>query len=104
MKVSEITADEYRKHKNAPVHGIEFPFDDLGYYKSEDGTLLGVLLKCKIDLDFAWVVLGPDERGDWRCINMGANFPGLTEAFRAMHEDISKQAGNEMYPQGDNNG
>lgn len=76
---------------------------ELEWFADENEHVLGLAALDRTDRDFAYVVLGRDEKGRFRCIDVNASYQSLNEARRHLFISMKQQAqaGSTVFPQGD---
>jgi len=76
---------------------------ELAWFSNEDETVLGILLLDTIDNDYASIVLGCDESGRFRAINVESSFPDKDSAVNWLHNIIKWHTCNSpaVFPQVD---
>lgn len=104
--VVPMTSERY----NAYVAWTRSPIYDaigreLEFFQNEAGTLIGVTILDRTDRDFGFVVLGRDEKGRFRCIDVNASMT-KTDARHALFASLRKhtESGQTVFPQGDEPG
>lgn len=77
--------------------------EELAWYSNGDETVLGVLLLDTIDNDYVSVVLGKDEGGRFRAIDVDSSFLDKESALTWLHNAIRWYTcnGPKIFPQGD---
>jgi hypothetical protein len=88
----------YAKHPNAGMTGRE-----VEWYSDAKENVLGAVVLDLIDNDWSWVVLGRDEAGLFRGIDLDVSTPSQAKARKALHERMRKhsESGESMFPQFD---
>lgn len=76
--------------------------EEIEFFSSKDERLIGVILRDVSDRDFAYVTLGRDEKGRYRCIDVLASLT-KTDARHKLFASIMRHAdtGAAVFPQGD---
>lgn len=76
---------------------------DYEYYADEAENVLGVLVLDVTDRDWNWVVLGRDERGAFRAIDVEVSIGPREEALQSLFIKLMSHAetGQTVFPQGD---
>jgi hypothetical protein len=98
---SQISLTEFNARMdraNAPVT----PFNvALEHWTDRQGVLLGVITIDRIDGDYGIVVLGRDERGQFRAVDVACSHPSLDQARDALKATMRKiaESGATMFPQ-----
>jgi hypothetical protein len=85
-----IYAVDPRDYPNIVAHGDPALHDNLAYYATDDDSVLGVVIRDRIDNDFAWVVLGEDadEAPGLRAVDMGHSRPSVPMGVGRIMVDI----------------
>lgn len=103
-KISKLRFDAiagYARHPRFALTG-----EEMAYYETEDGSLLGLIVKDRTDGDFAGMVFGRDAKLRFRCTSM-TNFLESSEMAR---DELAKSmsellnAPDEFHYQGDETG
>ena len=66
-------------HTRSPA--AAFVSQELDWFSNEDESLLATLMLDTIDNDYVGIILGRDEGGRYRCIDVVASLPSQEEAF-----------------------
>lgn len=86
-----------------PFESGLIPFTEVAWFADEPRRVLGTVTRWHNDNDYGFIVLGPDERGEWRAIDMDSEYPSLDaaalELIRRM-EEVSA-SGQIVFPPGD---
>ncbi|HJW30555.1 MAG TPA: hypothetical protein VJ508_15085, partial [Saprospiraceae bacterium] len=81
----------------------KFLMQELEWFSDLNENVLGLLMKDLIDYDYGYILLGRDEIGKFRCIDLGVSVEdretALIEMFSRMNEISSKNEA--VFPQGD---
>lgn len=80
-----------------------FVSKEIDWYSNEDESIIGVILLDTIDYDFVGVVLGRDEGGLFRAIDVGHSFLSADSAIKWLQDAIRwfTSKGQKTFPQGD---
>jgi hypothetical protein len=96
------------KRFNALVGGsrsaaLEFYGAELEWYANEDETIVGVVLRDLIDLDYVAVALARDDARRYRCFDLECSFPSVSDARAWLIRAIKWHTcqGVTTFPQGD---
>ena len=91
--IREITADQFLEavHVRSPLADVIY--QELEFYSALGGWYLGVILRDKIDQDYSWVVLGPDESGTYRGIDQGWNVETEDESRQQLIDALKRFGG-----------
>ncbi|RXK53471.1 glycosaminoglycan attachment protein [Oleiharenicola lentus] len=75
------------------------------WWSDEQERVLGLVLLDLSDDDWVWIVLGRDEQGLFRAIDVQASIPTQAEARTGLHASLAKHAqSGAVFPQEDNSG
>jgi hypothetical protein len=76
-----------------------------GWFAGDGERVLGLILLDTCDNDWVWMVLGRDEAGVFRCIDLGCSIPtkAQAEALLATKIEEHSQTGQTVFPQHDVN-
>ena len=76
---------------------------ELAWFSNEEETILGVLLWDTIDNDYASIILGLDESGRFKCIEVEASFTDEESAVKWIYNLLKWHTRNSsaIFPQGD---
>ena len=87
-------------HSRSPA--AAYISEELGWFADDNETLLGVLLLDTIDADYVGVILGRDESGRFRCIDVESSLPTVEDATSWIERTIKWRARNndKVFPQG----
>lgn len=78
---------------------------EVEWYSDAQERVLGVVLFDLTDKDWAWIVLGRDERGLFRAIAVDASIASREDAHSALQVALAKHAtSGKVFPQHDNSG
>ncbi|CAG9183240.1 hypothetical protein [Cupriavidus pinatubonensis] len=77
--------------------------EELEWFANRDETVLGLVGLDYTDRDFLFITLGRDEKGRFRCIDVGVSLQAKSEARRQLFSSIQKHSseGKSLFPQGD---
>lgn len=103
IKISEMTEQRFNAlaaHSRSPA--AAYVSEELGWYKNEDESVIGVLLLDIVDDDFASVVMARDENGAYRAIDVGSSIESKGEALEWLHGAMKWHTGTDkkVFPQG----
>lgn len=76
---------------------------EVEWFSDEDERVLGLVLLDTVDNDWLWMVLGRDEAGVFRCMDLGVSIPTQEEAHNLLEVKLGEYArtGQKTFPQGD---
>jgi hypothetical protein len=86
------------------VYGSINPYSlAIEHWTDQKGVLLGVIVLDRVDRDYAFVVLGRDEKQRFRAIDLDNGFPLVDEARDGLHECMTGilERGATTFPQRD---
>lgn len=88
-------------HTRSPA--AAFVSREIDWFSNEDESLLATLMLDTVDEDYVGIVLGRDEAGRYRCIDVESSIPTPDEAFFWIEHAIAWHGRNaqEVFPQGD---
>jgi len=80
--------------------------EELEWYESADGRLLGVVARDRTDNDFAYVILGRDRLRRYRAVAIEHSFPSRKKARQQLRVGFAKfaKASSSVFFQGDEKG
>lgn len=64
--------------------------EELEYYDTSEGGLLGIILRDNYDKDFSTIVLSRDESRQYKAISIKVDIPTLSEARNTLKKEMSK--------------
>ncbi len=75
--------------------------DEREWYKTMGGEVLGIIIRDQIDNDWVYVVLGPDEHGEFRSIDVESSIVDHVAARTRLHAKMTKlaESGQRVFPQ-----
>lgn len=76
---------------------------EVEWFSDDDERVLGLVLLDTVDNDWVWMVLGRDEAGVFRCIDLGVSIPTQDEARKLLEAKLHEysRTGQKTFPQGD---
>lgn len=88
-------------HSRSPA--AAFVSRELDWFSNEDESLLATLMLDTIDNDYVGIILGRDEGGRFRCIDVESSLPTVDDAFAWIGRAIAwhGREGQKVFPQGD---
>jgi hypothetical protein len=97
-RISLAEFNDRTEHAYAPVTAFN---GALEHWTDGRGLLLGIVTQDRADNDFAYVVLGRDERNRFRAIEVSCTHSSVEAARDALHAMMSEniQSGAMMFPQ-----
>ena len=77
--------------------------DERAWFEDSDAKLIGTVFCDRSDNDFNYVILGPDEIGQYRCVHANSCFQTAGDATMEMLSEMTKISMDhqQIYPQGD---
>jgi hypothetical protein len=100
LVLKNISRDEF----HSLYHGSTLPFlQEIEWFSDPIVRVLGVVIRDLADRDFSYVVLGRDEHGLFRAIDLQASIESQEQAGEALREKMKEHlsTGAEVFPQGD---
>jgi hypothetical protein len=74
-----------------PMSGDPRLHEELAWYATDDGSVLGVVIRDRIDHDFSWVVLTHSHMADGYCaVDCAASLPSQDAAKEALHSAMER--------------
>jgi hypothetical protein len=103
MAVKSLSKYEFDRRQPARDPMAAQFAEERDWYTDDEGNLLGVLLWDRVDRDWAFVILGRDERGRFRAIETDVSIPDEATARSLLTTAMDKIAsrGQAVFPQGD---
>lgn len=103
MSVKTIKKSEFDKLRPPSRLPFDVPIKETEWYSDENGVIVGTVFLDKSDNDWNYVILGPDENGQHRFIDVGSS---LADEHTAKKQCIAKileyaKSGETVFPQGD---
>lgn len=100
LKIDKAKFDTFDPGRDPMIAAIA---DEKHWFQSETGSVIGTILLDKADQDWNIVVLGGDERGNFRAIKVEASIVDEQDAISRIQEIIHEYAdsGEKVFPQGD---
>lgn len=88
-------------HTRSPA--AAFVSRELDWFSNEDESLLATLMLDTVDDDYVGIVLGRDEAGRYRCIDVESSIPTPDEAYSWIERTIAwhGRESQKVFPQGD---
>lgn len=101
MPTRSITREEFDAFKPQRHPMIHVIAEEKEWYVSEGDVVIGVLLEDKTDRDWTYVVLGRDQKGNFRAVDFLASIPTIAEARAQLLSTIAKltSTGQTVFPQ-----
>ena len=103
MNINTISRAEFDRFKPLRHFQAEVVFEETEWFADKDGIVIGVLARDRADGDWAYAVLGRDERGVFRAFENDVSLIRREDArhqlIRAMDRAVA--TGAKMFPQGD---
>lgn len=102
-RIRLIVREEFDRFEPFRAPEAERIFEEVEWFADVDGLVIGVLARDREDNDWAYVILGRDERGAFRAFENEVGFGARDEARQQLigiMEHIAA-AGTKVFPQGD---
>ena len=99
-RISKLKFDKFNPQRTAEVQLVT---EERDWFSAPGGNVIGAVLMDKIDSDWSYVVLGHDERGKYRCIDLGVSHSTQEEAESELRTKMLgyAESGQIEFPQGD---
>ena len=103
MSIKIISREEFDRFDPSRADEVEHVFEEVEWFADAHGVVIGVLARDRQDGDWAYVILGRDERGAFRAFENEVSFDERHEAreqlIGIMEHVVS--SGTKVFPQGD---
>jgi hypothetical protein len=84
-ELSQISLKEFDERANH-AYQLLTPFNSaLEHWMDGRGKLLGVITLDQVDHDYSYIMLGRDERGQFRAVDVACSHPSIEDARNALH-------------------
>ena len=103
MAINRISQDEFDSYKPARSPMASVMSEETDWYADDAGNVIGTVFRDRTDNDWAYVVMGRDERGNFRCFEIEASIAtegGARDQLRAAMRKV-EASGQTEFPQGD---
>lgn len=103
MRIRLISREEFDRFEPARAEEAEHVFEEVEWFADLHGHIIGVLARDRHDNDWAYVILGRDERGAFRAFENDVSFAARDEARHQLvgiMEHIAA-SGTRVFPQKD---
>lgn len=96
----EVNREEFDKRLGnvSRIEGFA-PVVEKAWFVSDDGNLGGIIVFDTVDNDWSFVVLGRDQSGTFRGIDLKTDLPDIGKAQTALFRAMKEHAGQEVFPQ-----
>jgi hypothetical protein len=103
MAIRSVSRDEFDKFKPARSPILEMTIEEVEWFADDGGIVIGVLARDRADDDWSAAILGRDERGQFRAIDMAVSVKTRDEARTLLNAKMEKAlaTGETVFPQGD---
>ena len=82
-----------KRRYNIPKSGDPRLHEELGWYATDGDTVLGVVIRDRVDDNFSWLMLTCNDQGPgYTAIDLGASLPTREAATRALHDAMEQRA------------
>ena len=89
--VKSLTKFQYRAFNHPEMHPMFHIFvDEREWYSDDAGSTLGVVFRDRVDDDWGYVVLSPDQKGEFRCVNVDSSIATIQEAREQVFEEVDR--------------
>jgi hypothetical protein len=68
-----------------PFTGDPQLHEEIMWYATDDGRVLGAVIRDRYDNDFGWIVLTQSSGGIYRCIDVITSYPTVAHATSELH-------------------
>jgi hypothetical protein len=98
---TEISSAEFGERTNRAYRAVTAFTAALEHWVEGRGVLLGVVTLDRIDLDYGYVVLGRDQRDQFRAIETACSYPSIEKAGAALQSTMREitNSGATTFPQ-----
>lgn len=86
--ISKNLADLYLLFTREPF--ALFLAEEIEYYVTSEGGLLGIIVRDNFDNDFSTIILSRDESRQYRAVSIKVDFPDLITARQALESEMAK--------------
>lgn len=93
VNIKSLSEYEFRKFRvrfHGPIGALIATEKE--WYETSDRSVLGIVLLDRTDRDWGFVVLSPDEKGDFRAVNTGHSFKVIGSARDALFTAMEEQS------------
>jgi hypothetical protein len=73
MAINRISRDEFNSYNPARSPMAAVMTDETDWYADDAGNVIGTVLRDRTDSDWAYIIMGRDERGNFRCFALEAS-------------------------------
>ena len=73
MGIKNISQDEFDSYEPVRATITRFLVEEIGWYVDTHGNIIGAVLRDRTDNDWGYVILGRDEKGNFRCFDLEAS-------------------------------
>jgi hypothetical protein len=103
MAINRINKSQFDEFNPPRSETIQQLTEERAWFADSSNNVAGTVLLDKTDEDWSYVVLGRDERGDFRCIDMKVSLPIQADAERELQGRMQEyeRSGQTVFPQGD---
>lgn len=99
-RINKHQFDEFNPPRSEVIQPLT---EEIAWFADSGNIVAGTVLLDKTDKDWSYVVLGRDERGDFRCIDMKVSLPIQADAERELQGKMQEyeRSGQTVFPRGD---
>lgn len=89
--MKRLTEFQFRAFNHPEIHPMfHFFVDEREWYSDDAGSTLGVVFRDREDGDWGYVVLKPDEKGEFRCVKVESSIGTIQAARVRVLEEIDR--------------
>lgn len=103
MGIKTLTRNEFDGFKPMRAAGIEALIQEKEWFRDDASNILGAVLFDKTDKDWSFVIMGRDEKGKFRAIELDASIRTQDDARKKLMAKMSEleAKGDTVFPQDD---
>jgi hypothetical protein len=100
MKMIEVNREEFDKRLGnvARIEGLA-PIVEKAWFVTESGNLGGIIAFDQVDKNWSFVVLGRDQTGIFRGIDLQVDLESIGKAQTALFRSMTEHGEQEVFPQ-----
>ncbi|MEO6751660.1 MAG: hypothetical protein ABIP85_07765 [Chthoniobacteraceae bacterium] len=103
MATKAITKERFDALCRVKLPSLDYLVNEVEWFSDDDERVLGIVLLDNTDQDWSWMVLGRDEAGLFRAIDLGVSIATREEAKKLLMVKLLEHSatGESVFPQGD---
>lgn len=103
MTTKPITKERFDALCRVKLPSADLVVDEVEWFSDDDERVLGIVVLDNTDEDWSWMVLGRDEAGLFRAIDLGVSIATREEARKLLMAKLLEHSatGESLFPQGD---